>query len=690
VAILFLEVAFPIPIDKTFHYAPKVGDSDHESPIGRRVLAPFGKGKALVGYVVGVTSEVPPFATKPITAFLDPAPVISAELLKLARWLADRYLCSWGEALACVWPTVLAAPKRRAVKSEGLSVESNSMKLPSTLHSSPFTLQSPFTLTPEQAPAVTALRKSIDLGRAETVLLHGVTDSGKTEIYLQAIDHAISKNKQALYLLPEIAMTPPFMDQLKARYGSGKVGLWHSGLTPNERYRVWTAAQRGELDVLLGARSAVFAPFPRLGVLILDEEHEPSYKQEDRPRYHTREVALKRSALESSLLILGSATPSLESYWNAKQGNYTLLELKERVEKRSLPRVTLVDRRSTKAQRGAPLVFSESLHLALEQRLARREQTLLFVNRRGFTPFLRCSGCGWVARCSRCSLTMAIHMTKPSTSARTFPNPNETELVCHGCLRKEKAPVECPACKKLKLRLFGIGTQRIERELQHLFPFAKVERLDSDTGRSASELERIIRSFSDGETDILVGTQMIAKGFDFPRVTLVGVVDADVSLHLPDFRASERTFDLIAQVAGRSGRGDRPGEVLVQTYYPDHESLQKAQTHDYRGFYEREIAERQALNYPPFCHLVRLIIRAPKDASAQAAAQLLVEKLEDFPGLEVLGPAPAAHLRIRGQFRYQVLIKGSQEALLSPLRLLKSLRLPKAFLIVDVDPQDML
>jgi primosomal protein N' (replication factor Y) (superfamily II helicase) len=687
--VFFLEVAFPIPIDKTFHYAPMPGDADGKAANGRRVLAPFGKGKPLVGYVVGVTEDVPPFATKPITAFLDPAPVISSELLQLARWLADHYLCSWGEALACIWPAVLAAPKRRG---GGRSVEGEEsvkiLSIPSipSLRSSPSSL----CLTVEQQRAVNVILPAIDAGRAKTFLVHGVTDSGKTEIYLQAIDHALSKNKQALYLLPEIAMTPPFLDQLKARYGADKVGLWHSGLTPNERYRVWTAVQRGELHVLLGARSAVFAPFPRLGALILDEEHEPSYKQEDRPRYHTREVALKRSALESCVLILGSATPSLESYWNAKQGTYQLLELKERVEKRSLPRVTLVDRQAVKGRRGAPLIFSESLHLALEQRLARREQALLFVNRRGFTPFLRCSNCGWVARCSRCSLTMAIHMAKPSTSERAFPNPNETELVCHGCLKREKAPVECPACKKLKLRLFGIGTQRIERELQRLFPFAKVERLDSDTGRSSSALERIVRSFARGETDILVGTQMIAKGFDFPRVTLVGVVDADVSLHLPDFRAAERTFDLIAQVAGRSGRGERPGEVFVQTHYPEHEALQNAKSHDYAGFYEREIIERRVLNYPPFCRLVRLIVRAPKEASAQAAAQLLAARLDAFPDLEVLGPAPAAHLRLRGQFRYQALIKGSPEALILPLRLLKSLRLPKAFLIVDVDPQDML
>jgi primosomal protein N' (replication factor Y) len=617
---------------------------------------------------------VPPFVTKPITTFLDPGPVIPKALLQLARWVADRYLCSWGEALACVWPTALTAPKRP----------------PQPAIIPTFPPRKSLTLTAEQTQAVDAIHASIDGGQAQAFLVHGITDSGKTEIYLQAIDRALSQGKQALYLLPEIAMTPPFMDQLKSRYGVQHVGLWHSGLTPGERYRIWTAVQRGDIHVLLGARSAVFAPFPRLGVLILDEEHEPSYKQEDRPRYHTRDVARQRTALESAVLIMGSATPSLESYWNAQQGTYRLLELKERVEKRSLPRVTLVDHRSPEGVRGAPPIFSEALRLALEQRLARREQTILFVNRRGFTPFLRCSGCGWVARCVRCSLTMAVHLTKATDSDRPFPPSGETELICHGCLRREKAPVECPACKKLKLRLFGVGTQRLERELNHLFPFARVERLDSDTGRSRPMLEQIVRSFAAGETDILVGTQLIAKGFDFPRVTLVGVADADVSLHLPDFRASERTYDLIAQVSGRAGRGDRPGTVVVQTHYPEHEALQRAKNHDYAGFYANEIKNRAALNYPPFCRLVRLVVRATKDTAAQNAAETLAVRLEEFSGLEVLGPAPAAHLRLRGQFRYQLLVKGQDEALAPFLKALRTLRLPKAFLMIDVDPLDML
>ena len=676
---VFLEVAFPLPLDKTFHYAAPAGIG--ADAVGRRVLAPFGKGKSLVGYVVGTTAQTPPFATKPITEFLDPTPVMSPVLLQLARWVADRYLCSWGEAIACVWPTALRAPKRTTGRGEHLMD-------PSTLGGEGRE-RGPLTLTSEQATAVAAIRQALGSG-AHTFLIHGITDSGKTEIYLRAIDEVIAQGKQALYLLPEIAMTPPFFDQLKARYGADRVGLWHSGLAPGERYRVWTAAQRGDIDVLLGARSAVFAPFPKLGLLVLDEEHEPSYKQEDRPRYHTREVALRRATLESAVLLMGSATPSLESYWNAQHGTYTLLELKERVAKRVLPAVTLIDQRTPPGRRGAPSIFSEALKLGLERRLARREQSILFVNRLGFTPFLRCSNCGWVARCSRCSLTMAVHLKAVSPSDRPFPPSAETELVCHGCVRREKAPVECPSCKTLKLRLFGIGTQRIERELKQLFPFAEIARLDSETGRSRGTVEETVRGFAAGKIDVIVGTQMIAKGFDFPRVTLVGVVDADVSLHLPDFRAAERTFDLIAQVAGRAGRGARAGAVLVQTHYPEHDALQRAQAHDYAGFYAHEIEQRAALNYPPYCRLVRLIVRAKQDQAAQAAAETLVDRLADLPGVELLGPAPAAHVRLRGQFRYHVLAKMQEETLPVFLKPLKTLRLAKSFLTVDVDPQDML
>lgn len=717
---VYLEVAFPIPLDKTFHYAwPDTLRCD--DPIGRRVRAPFGPGKLLQGVVVGQTIDSPPFKTKPIHSWIDEEPVLSPAMLRLTDWVRDRYLCSWGDAIACAWPSALAAPRRvtstttarteeRRQKTEDGGQRTKGMAPSSVLPP----LSSPFALTADQSTALTALLPSVRGRTAGAFLLHGVTDSGKTEVYLRAMDEALDQHRQALYLLPEIAMTPPFFEQLKARYGASRVALWHSALAPGERYRVWTGCRQGTLQVLLGARSAVFAPFPDLGVLIVDEEHEPAYKQEDRPRYHTRDVALQRAQFERATVLLGSATPSLESYRAAQRGAITLLSLPERVEQRALPRMIIINRGVAegdagpdggekpaepvkKKRRGSPGIFSEPLKLALEQRLARREQAMLFVNRRGFTPFLRCGGCGWVARCSRCSLTMAVHLAStaqaggPSGANRAFPPPADTALVCHACLRREKAPVECPSCHTLKLRLFGIGTQRIERELQTLFPFVKISRLDSDVGRSRSRLEHEVRAFARGETDVLIGTQMIAKGFDFPRVTLVGVVDADVSLHLPDFRAAERTFNLLVQVAGRSGRGQKPGTVLIQTHFPDHPALVAARTHDYVGFYKREIQEREALGYPPFKRLIRVLIRARSEEAAMAAAEKAIGLLPAGPGLEILGPAPAAHLKVRGHYRVQILIKGTDDAALSPLLpVLRRLRLPKAHTIVDVDPQDLL
>jgi primosomal protein N' (replication factor Y) len=440
-------------------------------------------------------------------------------------------------------------------------------------------------------------------------------------------------------------------------------------------------------------------------MIVMDEEHEPSYKQEDRPRYHTREVALKRAEQTGAVLLMGSATPSLESYWKAKQGIYTLVELTSRVEQKQLPPVTLIDQRPPpvtipthgdepvvrRRTRGSfESIFSEPLKLALEQRLARREQSMLFVNRRGFTPFMRCATCGWVARCPRCSTTLAWHF-KDDVSDEKFPAPNQGVLQCHACLHQEPVPVQCPTCKGLRLRHYGIGTQRVEQELKRLFPFVKSARLDRDVASSRKVYEQIYRNFLSGSIDVLIGTQMIAKGFDFPRVTLVGVVDADVSLHLPDFRASERTFELIAQVAGRTGRGEAKGQVLVQTHHPEHEALQAAQAHDFIQFYEKEITYRQALRYPPFCSLVAILIRGVREPVVQEAAEGLAAKLETLgPDVDLLGPAPAPYMRIRNQFRYQIILKGTPESLAPYRQFLHNHRLAKAFMSVDVDPVDLL
>jgi primosomal protein N' (replication factor Y) (superfamily II helicase) len=675
----YAEVAFPIPLNKTFRY--RLPEGNGHIPVGSRVLAPFGPKKSLVGYVVAQTLESPSFPTKVILRGIDPEPFIDNSLLDLARWVAERYLCSLGEALACVAPPALAAPKRSKAGRRGEGRVTRPQN-PSSLLPRPSSL----TLTAQQQRALEPLLAAVEARDFRPFLLRGITNSGKTEIYLRAMDLILAQGRQALYLLPEIALTPPFLDQLVKRYGETKVGLWHSGLSGGERYRTWTAVRKGEIQVLLGARSAVFAPFPRLGLVVVDEEHEATYKQEDRPRYDTREVALKRAELTSAVILMGSATPSLESYWKAKQGIYTLLELTSRVEERSLPPVDLVDRRPPPAaQRKRStsfFVFSEPLKLAIEQRLARREQILLFVNRRGFTPFLRCSACGWVSRCSRCSMTLTLHLGSS--------DPNRY-MQCHACSLREPVPIQCPQCRSMRLRQYGIGTQKVEEELKRLFPFVKAARLDRDIGSQRRQLERIYRAFANGELDVLIGTQMIAKGFDFPKVTLVGVVDADVSLHLPDFRAAERTFDLLTQVAGRTGRGKSKGQVLVQTHHPEHYALEAAKEHNYVGFYEREIVDRQTLRYPPFCRLINIILRATKEAAVHQAAEDLYQRLKKMETkVDLLGPVPAPYSRLRNQFRYQILLKGDDKTLRPCLDFLRIYKPAKAYMSVDVDPADLL
>lgn len=700
---MFVEVAFPLPLRQSFHYSLPASLASVKDLVGKRVMAPFGP-KTLVGYIVATQTETPEFATKPIGSILDDDPLMDWGHLDLAKWIAQHYLCSLGEALATVLPSTLQAPKRKTPRSEEREEKRDSALL-QPLSSLLTSRSSPLVLSVEQARILDQFVEAVDAKRFQPFLLRGITDSGKTELYLRTIDHAMKAGRQAIFLVPEIALTPPFIDLLKARYSDSRVGIWHSGLSAGQRYQTWTRARRGEIQVVLGARSAVFAPLPRLGVIVMDEEHEFTYKQEERPRYHTRDVALWRARQAKAVMIMGSATPSLESYTLAREGVYRLVELTSRVEEKELPQVTLIDRRSKKqrqdkedeeiAKKGEPVpprpasaskrtegfaIFSEPLRLAIERRLARREQILLFVNRRGFNPFLRCSKCGWVARCERCSMTLAEHMID-----------DKRALQCHSCMKSYPPINQCPACKSMRLGHFGIGTQRVEEEIKRLYPFARMARLDKDVSQARHAYEKVYRAFQAKELDLLVGTQIIAKGFDFPGVTLVGVVDADVTLHLPDFRSAERTFQLITQVAGRTGRGERKGEVLVQTHHPDHYALEAAQEHDYVRFYEREIQDRKELNYPPCCRLIHVVLRATKEPLAAAAAEQLIESLEALnSGAEFLGPVPSPYSRLRNQFRYQVLIKGTDATLAPCLEYLRIFRAKKAFATVDIDPNDLL
>ncbi|PKM81715.1 MAG: primosomal protein N' [Firmicutes bacterium HGW-Firmicutes-14] len=546
----------------------------------------------------------------------------------------------------------------------------------------------PLKPTGEQAAALQKITASLDRTRPETFLLHGVTGSGKTEVYLQAISHVLEKGKQAIVLVPEISLTPQMVERFKGRFGD-LVAVIHSGLALGERYDEWRRIREGRVGVVIGARSAVFAPFERLGLIIVDEEHENSYKQEDNPKYHAREVAVARARLCGGTVILGSATPSLESYARAEAGKYTLLTLDKRVAGRLLPEVRVVDLREEMHanHRG---IFSRQLIEKMKEVLERGEQVILFLNRRGYSTFVVCRECGLVLRCPKCSISLTLHL-------------GEQELRCHYCDYRRKSPEHCPKCGSESIRKFGVGTQRVEEEVVKWFPGARVARMDMDTTTGKGSHEKILTMFKRGEIDVLVGTQMIAKGLDFPGVTLVGVVTADTSLNLPDFRSAERTFQLLTQVAGRAGRGDIPGEVTVQTYNPEHFSVTKASRHDYLGFYREEMRTREALDYPPYCSLVRIVIHGWEENSVIRGAEILAVALRQAVNTHslgvtepVLGPAPAPVSRLRNRYRWQVCVKGRPGRLVRQIirQVLKNLDGDSVFtalgMSIEADPMGMM
>jgi primosomal protein N' (replication factor Y) len=472
-----------------------------------------------------------------------------------------------------------------------------------------------------------------------------VTGSGKTEIYLQAIARSLESGKQAIVLVPEISLTPQMISRFKTRFGPS-VAVLHSRLSDGERYDEWRRIQSGGANVVVGARSAIFAPFARLGLVIIDEEHEGTYKQEEVPRYHAREVAEERCRLEGALLILGSATPSLETFQRAISGQVRLSTLKERVDGNPLPPVELIDMRQELAMENRS-IFSRRLQEELTEAARSGEGAILFLNRRGFSTFVLCRECGYVVKCPSCEVSMAHHIELGG-------------LCCHYCGYSIPLPRTCPKCQSRYIRGFGAGTERVEEELKKLFPHLRALRMDIDTTRRKGSHAAILEAFARGEADVLIGTQMIAKGLDIERVTLVGVISADTSLNLPDFRSAERTFQLVTQVAGRAGRGSKPGRVLVQTYTPEHYSIQAARDHDYWRFFETEIQFREALNYPPFTSLIHLVISGAQEAEVEQVARDVGEALRSagIPG-EVLGPSPAPLPRLKGRYRHHLVLKGS-------------------------------
>lgn len=524
-------------------------------------------------------------------------------------------------------------------------------------------------------------------------LLHGVTGSGKTEVYLQAIAHALEQGKGAIVLVPEIALTPQTVERFKARFSSGKlqtlVAVLHSHLSAGERHDEWHKIRQGRARIVIGARSAVFAPVEPLGLIIVDEEHEHTYKQEEAPRYHARDVAVMRGRMENAVVVLGSATPSLESFYNCQRGKFTLLELPERVDDQKMPRVRVVDMRQAAAQEKGTPIFSPQLKEAIHQRIEKKEQTILFLNRRGYSTSLQCPKCGYVAECPNCSISLTYHRT-------------EQKLCCHICNHIEKVPAVCPkeSCRNPAIRYAGTGTQRVEEVLAKLFPQARVKRMDADTMRRKDDYRRVLGDFRAGKIDILLGTQMIAKGLHFPNVTLVGIIHADLALHQPDFRAGERTFQLLTQVAGRAGRGDVEGEVFVQAFTPFHPAIQYARRHDFNGFYAQELEFRGQLKYPPFSRVALLTLRGRNEEKVKFSADHLKRELEKIPAangdglkdLTISGPAPAPLLKAENFYRYQIMLRTRAMSRLS--RLLVETVVPLTFpddvtLTVDIDPVDL-
>lgn len=540
----------------------------------------------------------------------------------------------------------------------------------------------PEQLTDEQVAALNPIEKSIEHEYQETFLLHGVTGSGKTEVYLRAIEKVLAKGKDAIVLVPEISLTPQMTARFKERFGE-LVAVLHSALSAGEKYDEWRKIHRGEVKVVVGARSAIFAPFENIGIIILDEEHESTYKQEETPRYHARDVAIKRSEYYQCPVVLGSATPSLESYARATKNVYTLLTLKNRAKSQQLPTVEIVDMRE-QLKAGNRSMFSIPLAEAIRTRLERKEQMVLFLNRRGFSSFVLCRDCGTTVECPNCDISLTYHRASEL-------------LKCHYCGHEERVPTICPECESEHIRFFGTGTQKVEEEILKLFPTARIIRMDIDTTSRKGSHERLLKQFSEGEADILLGTQMIAKGLDFPNITLVGVLAADTTLHLADFRAAERTFQLLTQVSGRAGRHELPGEVFIQTYSPEHYAIELAKDQHYEPFYKMEMASRGQFGYPPF-YFFTLIQFSHENVLkvsefAKRATDFLQANLSE--GTMIIGPTAAAISRVNNRYRYQCLIKYKREEKLTEtlqqlIKMYRSDWIKSGLLMtVDVDPMSI-
>ena len=658
----FVYVALPLPVRKPFLYRVPEALRERARP-GCPVEVPV-RGRLAHGVIVERVAGSDMADVRELARVLG-EPLLTPHMLALVRWVSEYYLAPLGEVVAAALPGGHAgfagSRARKGAREDGTM----GLAIPERV-----------TLTAEQRAALTTIEAAIATPGFRAFLLHGVTASGKTEVYMRAARAAREQGGQSLVLVPEVALISQIVAQFARRFG-GRVGVLHSYLSVGERRRTWELARRGALDIVIGARSAVFAPLPNLKLVIVDEEHEPAYKQSEQLRYHGRDVAVRRAQMLDATVVLGSATPALETLANASRGKYARLALPTRIDRRPLPHVRVVDLRREGPEGD---LVSAPLRSALGECLERGEQALVWLNRRGHSHYTQCRACGWIPRCPRCDISLTLHM-------------DPQHFRCHYCDHQEPATTRCKECQAPLLRFAGGGTQRAERELHRALPEARVLRLDTDVARERAAPADVLARFGRGEANVLLGTQMIAKGLDFPRVTLVGVLDADVALHLPDFRAAERTWQLLVQVAGRAGRGKSPGEVLVQTCTPEHPAIASLVTGDTRTFFDGELAERREARYPPFTRLVTLLASGADAAAVERTADALADAARG-DGVEVLGPAPQLHARLRGKHRWHALLRGDsgpvRAAAERALGWAESAKRPGGVkVIADVDPVEV-
>ena len=699
---MYAQIVLPIAhknVDKPFTYAVPAA-LQAQLTLGMAVYVPFGAGnKIYEGYVTGFTDSCD-YQAKTIQGLVTAQTFLTPAMIELALWMKDKYYTTFANCLKVILPPAVVKAKaklaqfvtltdlsRAKVLATGESKQAQVLQYLLThgpteqpkllkaigVSSSPIkTLQkqgllavstqqvgrvpvnyhettTQKILNEEQRQAVTTCLQTYDAGPTKPVLVHGVTGSGKTEVYMEIIEGILAQGKQAIVLVPEISLTPQTVARFKNRFGTA-VSFTHSKLSQGERRDQWEACRKGELSILIGPRSAVFAPFPNLGTLIIDEEHEGSYKSETTPKYDALQVAQQRGKLEQALVVLGSATPSVDSFFKAEQGFYHYIALKKRVNDNP-PAVHVVDMRA-ELKLGNTSIFGAELRAAIEQNLGTGMQTILFLNRRGHSTFVSCRACGHVCQCEACSVNYTYHR---------YSN----QLMCHYCGVVENNPTNCPTCGSKFIKYFGIGTQRVEKDVAAIFPTARTLRMDLDTTSKKNAHQQILDTFRQGQADILIGTQMIAKGLDFPKVTLVGIIAADTGLNAGDYRSGELTYQLLTQVAGRAGRSEHPGRVYIQTYSPEHYAVIHAQASNYDGFYQQEIAHRRQLLYPPFAHVFVILATSDDEKALIQTLHQLVDIMAYYarkrPLFEILGPAPAMISKIQNKHRWKIIVKSETE-----------------------------